>query len=259
LAAFAAFLAANGAAAEGGPFNPIRKFSTWYTDRSPVDVEVVATSGPDSEAHFLEPRRTLRLRLERAYVDSIAWRERPPYDYSFVGLSFDMTTGLPAALFQAPPEQVDKRGDDISRIGHSALVRRTLNISIRGYSSANLLKANTPKLNRCRGKQEQDDLFSFQSNGSDCYRGIKPDPIYIAVISADLSLQITCNDQPLGCRMAFPYGDFAPEVGFNRHRLYEWRSIVDRARAFLDAKKVTRRWLGAVVITSMRTSRDKDE
>ena len=147
-----------------------------------------------------------------------------------------MVTGLPTALFQAPPEQVDKRGDDISRIGHSALVRRTLNVTIQGHVSAGLLQANTPKLNRCRGKPQQADLFSFEYDGSNCYRGIQPDPTYVAVLSDGLSLQIVCNDSPLGCHMRFPYGDFAPEVGFSPDHLFEWKAIVDRVRAFLDAK-----------------------
>src|SRR5205085_6769836 len=54
-------------AADGTPFTPARKLTSWYTDRNPIDIEVVATSGADPDARFLQPRRTLRLRLERAY------------------------------------------------------------------------------------------------------------------------------------------------------------------------------------------------
>ncbi len=124
-------------AADGTPFSPARKLTTWYTDRTPIDIEVVATSGADPDARFLEPRRTLRLRLERAYVDSIGWRERPPYDYSSLALSFDRITGLPRALLQAPSEQVDKRGDDIPRLRHEELIRRTFVVTITKTISLN--------------------------------------------------------------------------------------------------------------------------
>jgi hypothetical protein len=35
----------------------------------------------------------------------------------------------------------------------------------------------------------------------------------------------------------FPFEGFAPVVGFHRDRLGEWRSVVDQASAFLQAKK----------------------
>jgi hypothetical protein len=226
-------------AADGTPFSPARKLTSWYTDRNPIDIEVVATTGADPDARFLQPRRTLRLRLERAYVDSIGWREQPPYDYSSASLSFDTITGLPTALFQAPPEQVDKRGDDISRPGHDKMVRRTLNLTINGHSSAEHLRADSAKLNRCRGVQERDGLFRFKDDGSAyCHIGASlGETSYVAVLSPDLSLQINCTDQAIGCSTTFPYGDFAPKVSFHRDHLDGWRTVLDRARDFLDAKK----------------------
>ena len=33
------------------PFEPITKLTTWYTDRTPIDVEIVASKGQGNEAH----------------------------------------------------------------------------------------------------------------------------------------------------------------------------------------------------------------
>src|SRR5947207_15172393 len=55
--------------------NPARKLMGSNTDRDLIDVEVVATSGAGPDARFIEPRRALRLRLERAYVGSVDWRQ----------------------------------------------------------------------------------------------------------------------------------------------------------------------------------------
>jgi hypothetical protein len=226
-------------AADGTPFTPARKLTSWYTDRNPIDIEVVATSGIGPDARFLQPRRTLRLRLERAYVHLILWREQPPYDYSSAGLSFDSITGLPTVLFQAPPEQVDKRGDDIPQLGHDKMVRRTLNLIIDGHWSAEQLRMNSANLDRCRGVQERDGLFRFKDDGSAyCHIGASlGETSYVAVLSPDLSSRITCTDQAIGCSMTFPYGDFAPKVSFHRDHLDGWRTVLDRVRDFLDAKK----------------------
>ncbi len=48
------------------PFQPITKLTTWYTDRTPIDLEIVASMGQGNEAHLLQPERKLRFRLERA-------------------------------------------------------------------------------------------------------------------------------------------------------------------------------------------------
>ena len=221
------------------PFDPVRKLTTWYTDRNPIDVEVVATSGASPDARFLGPRRALGLRLERAYVGSIGWHEQPDYDYSSLSMSFDAITGLPSALFSAPPLQVDKRGEDIPQLTHDESIRRTLIVNVDGHSTAENLKTNSKKLDRCRGAQERDDLFRLNDDGSThCHLSSLIGKMnYVALLSADVSVQITCTDQAIGCRLMFPFDGFAPVVVFHRNRLGEWRSIIDEASAFLRAKK----------------------
>src|ERR1700684_2577755 len=63
-AAFAAacFIAMAGGItqASGQPFSPIRKLSSWYTDRSLVDIEITGSTSLLPDIHRLEPERLLR-------------------------------------------------------------------------------------------------------------------------------------------------------------------------------------------------------
>jgi hypothetical protein len=77
-------------------FNPVRSLTTWYTDRTPVDIEVVG--GFDSKS-------VLRIRLERAFVQYLIARET-----TIVSFGLDKDTGLPASLFSAvsPQGELDR-------------------------------------------------------------------------------------------------------------------------------------------------------
>jgi hypothetical protein len=52
--------------ASAQPFQPISQLTTWYTDRNPIDVEIIASAGQGNEARRIEPERILRL-LQDAY------------------------------------------------------------------------------------------------------------------------------------------------------------------------------------------------
>jgi hypothetical protein len=225
--------------AADGPFNPMRKLTSWYTDRGLIDVEVVATSGSGPDSRFLSPKRTMKLRLERAYVASIGWREQSDYDYSSLSLSFDGATSLPSALFTAPPEQVEKRSDSIDRLTHDESVRRTLIVNVDGHSSQKNLELSSEKLSSCVGKKVADGLFQFLDDGSTyCHLGSLVGKIsYVALLPGGTYAQLTCTDQDIGCSVPFPFDGFAPVVGFHRDRLSNWKGVVEQAFAFLEKKK----------------------
>ena len=234
------------ALADDRPFVPVRTLTSWYTDRRPIDVEIVASSGIANEINFIEPRQSLKLRLERAYLDDIGWNAKPAH--SSAAISFDTVTGLPRSLFVAPPQQVEERGDNIVPLTHEESVRRTLNLRIDGHSSARTLRATSEKLDRCRGVQEGDGLFRFAGNASGYCRLADARPRsthYVAVLAGGESIKLTCNDLPIGCRMSFPFESFAPVVGFHRSRLSEWRKIIETATAFLNSKKYRQQENGA--------------
>jgi len=79
------------------PFKPVRELTTWYTDRTPIDIEIIGSTSMLPQFHHLEPERTLRFRLERAYVGILLAKDEPGFE--IVHFSFDMETGLPESLF----------------------------------------------------------------------------------------------------------------------------------------------------------------
>jgi len=44
-------------------FNPVRSLTTWYTDRTPIDIEVVSSPNPTTGADNFGSKRTLRFRV----------------------------------------------------------------------------------------------------------------------------------------------------------------------------------------------------
>jgi hypothetical protein len=74
-----AFLIAQSLSAVAQPFNPVRKLTTWYTDRSLIDIEIVGAI-TTTDTHKLEPSRVLRFRLERAYVSSLRAKDQAGFE-----------------------------------------------------------------------------------------------------------------------------------------------------------------------------------
>src|SRR6185295_14420984 len=104
-------------------FNPVRSLTTWYTDRTPVDIEVVG--GFDSKS-------VLRIRLERAFVQYLIARET-----TIVSFGLDKDTGIPASLFSAvsPLGELD-RIPGVPSVPVPERLTRLLNIKIASNSSA---------------------------------------------------------------------------------------------------------------------------
>lgn len=219
------------------PFEPVSQLTTWYTDRNPIDVEIIASTGQGKEARRVEPERILRLRLERAYVSTMFRIGRP--SFSSVSLSFDMPTGLPSALFTAPPEQVQLRGDPIHQLPRVEFASRTLIILLESNNSSDVVPRVSSELNRCRGGKRQDDLFLYdkEQDHSCLARSLAFGTKYIAQVSEDVSLLIRCSDSLIGCETYFPFEGFLPSVSFHESHLAHWREIIGKATEFLQSKQ----------------------
>lgn len=223
--------------ASAQPFDPVSKLTTWYTDRNPVDVEIIASTGQGSEARRVEPERILRLRLERAYIDTVFRAERPAF--SSVSLSFDMPTGLPSTLFKVPPEQVELRGDPIHLLSIDEWASRTLVILLESNSSSDVLPRVSSELNRCKGGKRQDDLFLYDKDRdrSCIARSLGFGTKYVAQLSEELSLPIQCSDALVGCKMYFPFQGFLPSVSFHESHLSHWKEMIKKATEFFQSKQ----------------------
>jgi hypothetical protein len=219
------------------PFDPVSKLTTWYTDRNPIDIEIVATVGAGEEARPADPPRVLRLRLERAYVHTVFRRPNS----SSVAISFDLPTGLPSALFRAPTEQVEMRGDPIRQLPHQEMITRTINLLVQSNASSDLVKRMSIELGKCRGAQIQNDLFAYDKDRDrTCLtRSLGFRTKYIGRISEDDWLFIQCTNAPIGCTASFPFEGVLPSVSFSESHLSHWKWIIEQAADFLRSKKVS--------------------
>ena len=217
-------------------FDPVGKLSTWYTDRNSIDIEITAANGAGNEARPLDPPRVLRLRLERAYVHTLI--SKP--SISIVGLSFDLPTGLPSALFTAPPEQVDVRGDPIRQLSHSEAIARMINVVVESNISGESMGGASAKISKCKGAEIQSDLLAFDKDRDrackiwSLFSGAK----YVGHLSENNWLFILCTNSPIGCTVRFPFEGFFPSVSFNVRHLSQWRTIIEKATAFLKSKEL---------------------
>jgi hypothetical protein len=218
-------------------FRPSSHLSTWYTDRSPIDVEIVGTKGVGSEAHPVSPPRVLQLRLERAYVQLLIRRDQPPSSHA--SISFDLQTGLPSALFQAPPEQIEKRGDPIRQLTEAEWAPRAVNISLAGGDLSDSLDVASSELGSCKGKKLQDDLFLFDNDQApSCLRwSLGFGKKYIVQYSDKVLLLVQCSRALLGCKMFVPFEGFLPSISFNESHLTTWREVTEKVSAFLQSKQ----------------------
>jgi hypothetical protein len=62
----------------GSTIQPIRELSSWYTDRSLIDIIGSTSLVPDS--HGLEPDGVLCFGMERAYVETLLTQSSPGYE-----------------------------------------------------------------------------------------------------------------------------------------------------------------------------------
>jgi hypothetical protein len=218
-------------------FQPVSKLTTWYTNRAPIDIEIAASAGQGDEAHWIEPERTLRFRLERAYVESLSRTERPAYNS--ILLTFDLQTGLPSALFKVPPEQVEVRNDPIRQLSNDEWGHRTLILLLQSNFSSDVVPRVSSELNRCKGVKLQSDLFLYDKDRdhSCLTRSLGFGKKYVAQLSEETSLLINCSDSLVGCKMYFPFEGFLPSVSFHESHLIHWKEIMEKATGFLRSRQ----------------------
>ena len=119
-------------AADQQSFSPVRRLTTPDTDEVSIDVEVVGTSSINPCAHCLTPRRSLQLRLERAYVDTLLWRDTQGSSFSALSLSLDSGSKQPRSISWARMYKSKGSPQDVTRDAVVDLNRRTLIIQIDG-------------------------------------------------------------------------------------------------------------------------------
>jgi hypothetical protein len=152
LAVFAVFLMVNSAMAESSPFNPIRKLSTWYTDRSLVDIEIVGSTSSSPELHRLEPERRLRFRLERAYVHTLSAERGPGFES--VSFGFDPETQLPDSLILGASQGGRYREEipGVPKLSMEERGRRRVVIRLRSERSAADITRRESRAGRLQGR-----------------------------------------------------------------------------------------------------------
>jgi hypothetical protein len=219
------------------PFEPVRRLSTWYTDRTPIDIEIIAK-------HDADPRRTradavLRLRLERAFV-TLLLAQSPGHEQ--LRISFDHDTGMPSALFDATTQNARFRENfkDVPALSHRDRMRRTISLHIQGGWTSSVAQQISETVTKCEGSGLGNDLYEYKPQRErNCSPVTNPGGfIVIAHFRDDLSLRISCegpSQTEMGCAVVFPFGGFSVGVRFHHDHLPNWRGVLDQAEAFLKS------------------------
>ena len=238
----AAFLAGSNGRAMAQDFAPIRKLTTWYTDRSLVDIEIVGSTSLLADSHRLEPERVLRFRLERAYVHTLIAQEQPGFE--IVGFGFDTETGLADSLIVAASMRgrFQETIPGIPDVSQSDRFRRTLMVSLRNDISADSVRQLSDGSAKCGGAPLEHGLLAYEWEGRrGCRRPTYPRASkYLARYENDLLLPIMCREESFrgfGCSLRFPFEGFGTGVTFHRDHLPNWREVIERASAFLRSKQ----------------------
>jgi hypothetical protein len=220
-------------------FNPVRNLTTWYTDRTPIDIEIVSSPDPTTGADNFDSKRTLRIRVERAFVQMLLARRT-----TFVHFGLDMETGIASSRFSATSNDGRSRESfpDVPEIPPQERLTRLLNLTIASDHSARSLQRISARLQKCAGKPIESDLLSYEvSDQNGCRRSSYPNGSrYIAKFDGDLLLQVECQKPSFpgtGCHLNFPFEGFAVRVSFHRNHLARWRDVVDRAASFLKSNE----------------------
>jgi|EndMetStandDraft_8_1072994.scaffolds.fasta_scaffold213549_2 hypothetical protein len=224
-------------------FNPIRKLTTWYTDRNPIDIEVIGSTSRDPRQHVLQPNRALRFRLERAYVTDLVTRAEPGYEIVTFGV--DMPTGLPNSIVKARHFGNEKAPDQPLKppaISWVDGLKNYLAIQIQSEISDQTLVRRSHALQQCAGRALENGLTSYEWVGRPrCYAPGNPGGAkFIAQTDSSLKLLVECQKEDfrgIGCKLKFPFEGFGVEITFHREHLSEWGTMVAYAAKFLESKK----------------------
>ena len=195
------------------------------------------------ELHGLEPERSLRFRLERAYVDTLTAKSEPGFET--VHFSFDMKTGLPASLFAAAGEKgrFHEQLRGIPLLPNAERLRRLINVSVSSdSSSAALQRLSEVYREKCAGAAVGEGLRIFEwKDRPECERPTYPKGVaYVADHDGALALRIECQEESFpgtGCTLNFPFEGFAVQMSFHRDHLRDWRAMINRAAGFLHEKQ----------------------
>ena len=227
------------AAVSASDFNPVRSLTTWYTDRTPIDIEVVSSLNPTTGADNFDSKRTLRFRVERAFVQMLLTRGP-----TFVHFGLDMETGIASSRFGATSKKGRFREyfSDVPEIPPQERLTRLLNLTIESDSSALSLQAMSGRLQKCAGRPIESDLLSYEvSDQNGCRRTSYPNGSrYIAKYDGGLLLRVQCQEPSFagtGCHLDFPFEGFAVRASFHRNHLARWREVVDHAASFLKSNE----------------------
>jgi hypothetical protein len=243
MAAFVCFVFANGLpAASAQSFDPILELSSWYTDRSLVDVEIVGSTSLLPQFHRLEPERSIQLRLERAYLTTLFAKKEPGYEIVMFGV--DMESGLPSALPMAKA-MGGAFHEDISgvpQVPYTEILPRSLVIVMQSDVSESDVDSASQEIEKCRGAALADELFAFEEGTSArCRHSSFPEVTHYYLASyLDVWLEIACREtmgQMLDCELQFPFKGFGVKVDFYHGRLAKWRDVVTSVAEFLKSKE----------------------
>jgi hypothetical protein len=222
------------------PFKPIRELATWYTDRRLVDLEVVGLTGTGPERRQPEAGHILRFRLERAYVDKLIVEK----GLQIVGFAFEMENGLPISLYEAAANTGRFRENvaGIPVLQPPERARRTLLVSISSDSSSAAIESSNESNSKCAGAPLGNGLRAYDSaNGKLCARpSYSRGSLHVANYGNNLALRIQCQAESfpgMGCHLRFPFEGFGVDLNFHRDHLMQWRTMIDRADAFLKSKQ----------------------
>jgi hypothetical protein len=222
-------------------FNPVHELSGRYTDRTPIDIEIVGSTSLLPEVHKLEPERVLRFRLERAYVTSFIAHREPGFE--ILSMTVDRETGLPGALFDAADRPKKLRVDTpgVPSLSASERAERRLLIMLSSDRSLRSLRSATDYVSPCRGEPLANGLISYAWEGrANCMH-----PIYLKGSDylapfGDFLLRIQCQSPDLtsvGCEVSFPFEEFAVRIAFRDDQVPRWREMIAYATSFLKSKQ----------------------
>jgi hypothetical protein len=231
-----------GAPAFSQTFAPARDLKLWYTDRTPIDIEVVGSTSLLPDSHRLLPEHVLRFRLERAFVQTLTAKTRPGFE--IVSFAFDMPTGVANALIVAASQSSASQDNqtNIPVLSQSERAKRSLRITLQSDRLASALEAAGENIGNCAGATVEPALRRYEYEGkNNCTRPSRPTSTrYVANYDGKLSIVAECRDERFegrGCSLRFPFEGFAPRIAFHRDHLPKWRDVVGAAEAFLSSKK----------------------
>jgi hypothetical protein len=233
--------AMNDGSAMAQPFKPIRELSSWYTDRSLIDIEIIGSTSLLPDSHRLEPDRVLRFRLERAYVQTLITQSSPGYE--LVSLALDSETGLAESLLTASANRGQYHEDipGVPALPRAEILQGGIRLSLRSDLSRSGVEARSERTKQCLGAPLDDGLIAYKPQQKPgCFLPSYRRGRQYAAQYGDLLLKIECEDEDprrRACKTQFPFESFGVDITFHIGKLPKWRALIEQAAAFLKSKQ----------------------